>query len=274
MTDNSSPALRAFDPMSPRSAVSQSLPPDLERIVHARWKLWEPWVRMHVLRRRDRDPDAASRDLRKRHTDHLVALWRAGVTMRTICRHRLDDPRLTDEARALMVRAAMERRRRAGVVTRDDLAIQIKLSNFGPASLASCVAVSATDGQESQESLQAQHQAPRDFTAPEALQRTIESIRKRICEEFYLAELRDADLTKLRSHRQVFAFPRQLAMYLARQLTGASLAEIALQFGGRHHTTVLHSIDKIERLRQGPDVDTAICRLTEQLRQYFGNHHP
>jgi len=265
MTDNSSTAARAFDPMSPRSAL-QSLPPDLQRIADARWRLWEPWVRMHVLRRQDPHPDAASRDVRKRHTEHLVALWRAGVTMRLIRKHRLDDPRITDEVRALMVRAAMERRRRAGTATRDDFATQIKLSNFEPATLAKNVAVAAMDGQGSVESLQVQRQASRDFTAPEALQRTIESIRKRVSQQFYLAEMRDPDL-KMRSHRQVYALPRQLAMYLVRQLTGASLEVIGHQFGGRHHTTVLHSIRKIAEMRRSDtDLDPTVRRLMGELQ--------
>lgn len=48
-------------------------------------------------------------------------------------------------------------------------------------------------------------------------------------------------------------------MYLARQLTGASLQEIGRQFGGRHHTTVLHSIKKIEEMRRlDQDLDRSI----------------
>ena len=45
------------------------------------------------------------------------------------------------------------------------------------------------------------------------------------------------------------AYPRQIAMYLAKELTNASLPEIGRAFGGKHHTTVLHSINKIEQLR-------------------------
>jgi len=92
-------------------------------------------------------------------------------------------------------------------------------------------------------------------------QRTIDSIRKRICAAFHLAEMRDQVLTA-RSHRQVYAFPRQVAMYLARQQTAASLQEIGRQFGGRHHTTVLHSINKIERMRGlDEELNGAITRL-------------
>jgi chromosomal replication initiator protein len=167
--------------------------------------------------------------------------------MRTICGHRLDDPRLTDEVRALMVRAAMERRRTAGGAPRGDMATLIKLSNFDRASPASSAAVAATDNHGSEESLQAQPLAPRYVTDPQELQRTISVIQKRVSDEFRLSELRDPDL-KIRSQRQVFAFPRQLAMYIARHVTGASLQEIGRHFGGRHHSTVLYSINKVEEM--------------------------
>ena len=74
---------------------------------------------------------------------------------------------------------------------------------------------------------------------------TIEQIQKRVGEHF---GLRAQDL-KVRSNSKVIAFPRQVAMFLVKQLTSASLPEIGKQFGGKHHTTVLHSINKIETLR-------------------------
>jgi len=46
------------------------------------------------------------------------------------------------------------------------------------------------------------------------------------------------------------ALPRQICMYLCKKLTGASLPLIGREFGDKHHTTVLHSINKIEDLRQ------------------------
>jgi hypothetical protein len=220
---------------------------------------------MFVLRRREPDPDAAAEDLRKRHTEHLVALWRVGVSMRLINKHRLDDPRLTDEVRALMVRATMERKKIAGAEPRGDMAILLKLSNFAPAPLASCAAVSTTDGPVGGDSLQTQPQAPRDVTDPQELQRTIDLIRKRICAEFHLVELRNTDL-KARGHRQIFVLPRQLAIYFVRHLTGATLQEIARQFGGMHHSTVLHSINKIERMRGLDDeLNRAVTRLMDAL---------
>ena len=62
------------------------------------------------------------------------------------------------------------------------------------------------------------------------------------------------------------AFPRQIAMYLAKHLTEASLPEIGRQFGGKHHTTVLHSAEKIEEVRKNDkDLNRLINKLTEQL---------
>src|SRR5262249_45282774 len=75
---------------------------------------------------------------------------------------------------------------------------------------------------------------------------TIELIQKRVGEQF---GLREQDL-KMRSNSKAIAFPRQVAMYLVKQLTSASLPEIGRQFGGKHHTTVLHSIHKIDTLRR------------------------
>ena len=53
---------------------------------------------------------------------------------------------------------------------------------------------------------------------------------------------------KSRSNAQRIAFPRQIAMYLSKKLTSASLPEIGRKFGGKHHSTVIHSIRKIEEL--------------------------
>ena len=55
-------------------------------------------------------------------------------------------------------------------------------------------------------------------------------------------------------------------MYLVKQLTSASLPEIGRQFGGKHHTTVLHSINKIETLRlTDKDLNRTISRLLDTL---------
>ena len=61
-------------------------------------------------------------------------------------------------------------------------------------------------------------------------------------------------------------FPRQIAMYLAKHLTDASLPEIGRQFGGKHHTTVLHSVDKIDTQRKtDKDLNRVLNKLTESL---------
>src|SRR5260370_537854 len=63
------------------------------------------------------------------------------------------------------------------------------------------------------------------------------------------------------------AFPRQVAMYIVKQLTTASLPEIGRQFGGKHHPTVLHSINKIEELRRtDKDLNRTITRLLDALQ--------
>jgi chromosomal replication initiator protein len=92
---------------------------------------------------------------------------------------------------------------------------------------------------------------------------TIEQVQKCVGEHF---GLRAQDL-KIRSNSRVIAFPRQVAMFIVKQLTSASLPEIGKQFGGKHHTTVLHSINKIETLRQ---VDKDLNKTINRLLDSFG----
>ncbi|MBI3680328.1 MAG: chromosomal replication initiator protein DnaA, partial [Acidobacteria bacterium] len=62
------------------------------------------------------------------------------------------------------------------------------------------------------------------------------------------------------------AYPRQIAMYLVKDLTQASLPEIGRAFGGKHHTTVLHAVQKIERIRQKePDLNKLIQGLSDSF---------
>jgi chromosomal replication initiator protein len=78
--------------------------------------------------------------------------------------------------------------------------------------------------------------------------------------------MREQDL-KVRSNTRAIAFPRQVAMYIVKQLTSASLPEIGRQFGGKHHTTVLHSINKIEEMRRSDkDLNRTITRLMDTLQ--------
>ena len=75
---------------------------------------------------------------------------------------------------------------------------------------------------------------------------TIESIQRAVAENF---GRRVSDLKQKNNSRNVVV-PRQIAMYLAKQMTEASLPEIGRQFGNKHHTTVMHSIGKIDEQRR------------------------
>ncbi|HEU4367889.1 MAG TPA: chromosomal replication initiator protein DnaA [Methylomirabilota bacterium] len=75
---------------------------------------------------------------------------------------------------------------------------------------------------------------------------TIEQIQRKVS-DFFGVKLSDL---KAKNRTKAVAFPRQVAMYLARQLTHASLAEVGRAFGGKDHTTVLHAVDKIQTLLQ------------------------
>jgi chromosomal replication initiator protein len=89
---------------------------------------------------------------------------------------------------------------------------------------------------------------------------TIEEIQRRVAEHF---GIRIADMHSARRARAV-ARPRQVAMYLAKQLTPRSLPEIGRKFGGRDHTTVMHAIRRIEELRA---VDSILNDDIELLRR-------
>jgi chromosomal replication initiator protein len=91
---------------------------------------------------------------------------------------------------------------------------------------------------------------------------TIEAIQRAVAEQF---GMRIAELKQKNNSRQIVV-PRQIAMYLAKQLTEASLPEIGRQFGGKHHTTVMHSITKIdEHRRADKDMNRTINKLMETL---------
>jgi len=74
---------------------------------------------------------------------------------------------------------------------------------------------------------------------------TMESVLKAVADYFGV----HPSQLKQKSNARNIAYPRQIAMYLIRDMTGSSLPEIGRMFGGKHHTTVLHSVQKIERLR-------------------------
>ncbi len=91
---------------------------------------------------------------------------------------------------------------------------------------------------------------------------TIESIVKAVAEKF---SLQPSQLKQKTNERKI-AYPRQIAMFLAKELTSASLPEIGRAFSGKHHTTVLHSIQKIDKLRQrDPDLNSLIHNLIDSI---------
>jgi chromosomal replication initiator protein len=105
-------------------------------------------------------------------------------------------------------------------------------------------------------------QVLKNFIDSQARKVTIESIQKAVAEQFGLRLVE----IKAKNNSRSIVYPRQIAMYLAKHLTEASLPEIGRQFGGKHHTTVLHSVQKIEELRKlDKDLNRLLNKLTEQL---------
>jgi len=104
----------------------------------------------------------------------------------------------------------------------------------------------------------------RNFIDSQTKKVTIESIQKSVAEQFgmRLPEI------KAKNNSRAVVYPRQIAMYLAKHLTEASLPEIGRQFGGKHHTTVLHSVEKIEEQRKN---DKDLNRLLNKLGEMLSN---
>jgi len=91
---------------------------------------------------------------------------------------------------------------------------------------------------------------------------TIDHIQRRVGDFF---GLKLSDL-KAKNRTRAIAFPRQVAMYLARQMTHSSLSEIGRAFGGKDHTTVLHAVDKIQTLMQeDPKLHKTIDGLIQSI---------
>ncbi|HUG62050.1 MAG TPA: helix-turn-helix domain-containing protein, partial [Methylomirabilota bacterium] len=89
---------------------------------------------------------------------------------------------------------------------------------------------------------------------------TIEEIQKRVAEHF---NIKISDMHSARRARAV-ARPRQVAMYLSKQLTSRSLPEIGRKFGGRDHPTVMHAVRKVEDLCL---VDSSFADDVDHLRK-------
>ena len=92
---------------------------------------------------------------------------------------------------------------------------------------------------------------------------TIEIIQKFVADHYNLKLIE----LKSRNNSKSIAMPRQIAMYLCKTLTHASLPEIGRSFGGKHHSTVIHSIRKVEELRKrDPDFNSLVNKFLEGFR--------
>ena len=92
---------------------------------------------------------------------------------------------------------------------------------------------------------------------------TIEQIQKFVA-DYYQLKLNEL---KSRNNSKSVAMPRQVAMYLCKALTHASLPEIGRSFGGKHHSTVIHSINKVEDLRKKDnDFDKQVTTLLQHFK--------
>jgi chromosomal replication initiator protein len=103
------------------------------------------------------------------------------------------------------------------------------------------------------------------FTGGDQKNVTIDLVQRVVAEYFGLS-LNDL---KGKKRSKAIAFPRQLAMYIARDLTEFSTTEVGLEFGGRDHTTVMHACQRIEdRIKTDPTLTPAIQHLTRSVKEY------
>jgi chromosomal replication initiator protein len=93
---------------------------------------------------------------------------------------------------------------------------------------------------------------------------TIASIQEAVARHFGLP----VDKLNQESTRRETVIPRQIAMYVVKQMTDASLPEIGRHFGGRHHTTVMHSIAKVHNSR---NTDAALDHVVRKLLTNLGH---
>jgi chromosomal replication initiator protein len=104
------------------------------------------------------------------------------------------------------------------------------------------------------------HDVLKDFVKPIQRKTSISLIQKVVSQHYRVPV--ESMRSKVRTAR--LAFPRQIAIYLARDLTSASLAQIGQRFGGRDHTTVIHACQKINDMIER---DVALRSTISQLRK-------
>ena len=166
----------------------------------------------------------------------------------------------------MLFRSLIRKAEAQGVSLPDDVALFIASKMHGnirqlEGSLTRLLAYSSLTGVEI--SVGSAQQVLRGTLAGQEKKINIEAIQKVVADEF---RLRITDL-KARNNSKKVVFPRQIAMLLSRELAGASLPEIGRAFGGKHHTTVLHSIEKIRGQRKSDkDLNRLINKLNDSLQ--------
>ena len=129
-------------------------------------------------------------------------------------------------------------------------------------SLVKLVAFSSVTGQDITKDLAGE--VLKDILLPETRTITIDDIKRVVAGHFKISP----EALVSRKRTTAIAFPRQVAMYLARMLTNASLSDIGMAFGKRDHTTVMHACDKIgEKTRTDPSFQALTDRLVDAVRQ-------
>ncbi len=110
----------------------------------------------------------------------------------------------------------------------------------------------------------AQRQLKDFFSSPMQNNITVDIIQRVVADYFNLSP---SELKGKKRTRQV-AFPRQMAMYISREVTEASMTDVGLEFGGRDHTTVMHACQRISsRMRTDPTIEDIIQTLIRRIRE-------
>lgn len=93
---------------------------------------------------------------------------------------------------------------------------------------------------------------------------TVDLIQRKVAEYF---DIRPSEMNSKRRSQNI-VYPRHLAMYLCREMTGLSFPEIGEQFGGKDHTTVLHACDKIKKdLKKDPKTKSVVDKLIFEIKK-------
>ncbi len=124
------------------------------------------------------------------------------------------------------------------------------------------VAYSKLTGKEIDEAVA--HDVLKDMIVETEKKITVDLIQRRVSEYF---EIRPSDMTAKRRSRNV-VYPRHIAMYLSREMTGLSFPEIGEHFGGRDHTTILHAYEKIKKdVKKDPKTKSLVDKLVSEIKK-------